>query len=373
VRKFLAELDTSVLSPSGLVNNDRRMLRRTVYISRGLLNDANAEVDYVNLILTDIEEADFNRGFHLVYWGDVPFQPHVKMTYRDDGKYPCNRTFARLLDRIQSRLPHVPLIDMVTLLSLVQVRHVAGTLRERHRESVLELLKGKQLRQNFDLPGRVRGYVARIEEDLQQDTFDCATVLQEWDELGHIERTGWLRRRKEATGQDREFWNGQRIESVAEHTISTIGLAEVFLSARPTGEEIYNKDRVIALLLIHDFAESRVGDLIQGQQNHRAELEVLYKYGAFSTYRGIGDLWDIAERFREFSEGATIEGRIALDLDRLQFVLRARSYRAGMSEKERAGCEAARSKIVTATVHRIEKLLENYPVKARFVRPETEY
>jgi 5'-deoxynucleotidase YfbR-like HD superfamily hydrolase len=167
---------------------------------------------------------------------------------------------------------------------------------------------------------------------------NIATVLRECNDLETLERTGWVKRRYEATGGSaREFWKTRRIESVSEHTQSVVNLAETFLHSSPSGEEQYSKERVISLLRIHDLAEARLGDRIQGL-DYRTELEALYKYAAFATYRGIGDLWSIAERFKEFSEGRTLEARIARDLDLLQFILKSRLYRAGLSVEDAERC-----------------------------------
>jgi nucleoside phosphorylase/5'-deoxynucleotidase YfbR-like HD superfamily hydrolase len=372
MRQFLQDFDYTCPAGQAVISHEQRMLRRTVFVSRALLGDHSAELEYVHLLLTDVDEAGFNRGFHLVYWGDVPFEPHGRMDYRDSGEEACNRTFARLRDRIRERLPQVPLIELLTLLSVVQVRHANRTLRKRHRQATLDLLRSEQLRERYSFPEMVRGYLARIEEDLGTDKFNIATVLQEWNDLDTIERTGWLKRRSQATSRTLEFWAGRRLESVSEHTLSAVALAETFLHTRPTGEESYNKEKVISMLRIHDLAEARVGDLIQGM-NHKLELEVLYKYAAFATYRGVGDLWTIPERFKEFAVGQTLEAKIAQDLDRLQFILKARCFRAGMSPGDAEACEKSRSKLMTSTVRDIDALLRHYPAEPRYVLVEPDY
>ena len=156
-----------------------------------------------------------------------------------------------------------------------------------------------------------------------------------------------------------DYWRGKRIESVAEHTFNAMALVQAFLVNHPEGTERYNKIKILEMLQIHDLAEAWVGDLLQADP--RAERDILWRYGAFATYRGAGDLWRIPELFEEFAQGQTIEAKIAQDIDRLQFMLQARLYRGGMSDEERQMCERTSAKLVTETVNRIRVLLEDFP------------
>ena len=351
-------------------SEQERMLRRSIFISRSGLGDNAATKEYVEILLSDVEEADFNRGFHLEYYGDLPFQPKGHMNSRDDGTKPFTKTFRKLMERIGSADTDSPsLISLVTALSLVQIRHLKSTLRQ-HRKDALELLSSPELKRIRDLPPKVRGYLARMKEDLETENFSLACVLEEWNCLPLIPRTGWLRRKRDAPSDAVEFWKNVRIESVAEHLTAVLGLAESFLLDEPEGDEIYSKSHIIEMLLIHDLAESRLGDQLPDRTHPGKELEELWKYGAFSTYPGIGNLWKAALLLTEFYEQKTVNARIARDLDRLQFVLQARIYGDGMTEAERSKCAAAGRAIKTATVTEIEKLLKAFPAPKRFKTAE---
>jgi 5'-deoxynucleotidase YfbR-like HD superfamily hydrolase/nucleoside phosphorylase len=369
--ELLAKIDGEKNRGGTPFSLESRMLRRSVFISRSMLNDPNdAAIEYANILLTDLEESEFNRGFHLEYYGDAPFDPDGHMASRDNGVLPCNKTFAKLMERITAK-PHdlPPLIELLTVLSLVQVRNLNATLRPRHRQAILDLLAGPQLRDQHLLPEKVRGYIDRIAEDLQIKDFRLSTVREEWSGLSKIERTGWLRRRRDAVGEHLAFWEGLRIESVAEHLVGVLALAEIFLTSRPVGEEIYDKRKVIEMILIHDLAESRLGDLLPKYTDPKQEEIALWQYGAFETYRGIGDLWRVPALLKEFNRGETVEAQIAKDLDGLQFILQARAYADGMSEDEKLGCEKASHSIRTATVRAIEKIVAGAIPQARFVTP----
>jgi 5'-deoxynucleotidase YfbR-like HD superfamily hydrolase len=272
-----------------------------------------------------------------------------------------------LIDRIQSLSPAVPLIELLTLLSLVQVRLHRGVLKLRHREEVIQLLDSSRFKSVSAYPPKVRGYLGRMREDLAVQRFNLATVLQEWNTLPTTARTGWLKRRRDAPADKAQFWADKEIESVAEHELATLGLAATFLDDVPEGGEHYKKLRVLEMLLVHDLAEARLGDQLPANADVKAEIEALWKYGAFTTYRGVGNIWWMPKLFEEFCEGTTIDARIAQDFDRLQFMLQARIYRDGMSEEGRAECEQTAEKFTTDTVRHIwQNLLPGFPAPSRF-------
>jgi nucleoside phosphorylase/5'-deoxynucleotidase YfbR-like HD superfamily hydrolase len=373
MREFLKRVSLK-LNPPKPGQRDHRMLRRSVLISRSMLGDVDAERDYAELLLRDAEESSFNRGFHLEYYGDVPFEPDGKMASGDDKDRPCDRTFARLLDRIHMRPEdQPPLIELITLLSLVQFRLFSGTLRNRHRRQALDLLDKPGLRRGINLPPRIRGYIGRIREDLAAERFDLSTVFDDWIALQNTHRTGWLRRRRDADEASRSFWAEKRIESVAEHVFSAIGLATLFLRDKGEEDEPYSKQGIIEMLLYHDLAEGRLGDKLPQHADAEAEQEVLWEYGAFGTYPGLAHMWRIPTAFQEFTAGVTMNARIAQDIDRLQFIVQSRLYRDGISAKERAECEKASGKFTTKTVRGILTSIANLPVTPRFVQPDPQF
>lgn len=369
---LLEKIENETAHPSGLLDIHARMLRRSVFISRSMLSTTmEPAIKYANTLLTDVEESEFNRGFHLEYYGDKEYKPDSFMTSQDDGTQSCNKTFSKLLERITAKPSELPpLIELMTLLSLVQVRNLNGKLRKSHRAAVKALLAGPQLREIHLLPSNIRGYIERIAEDLEMEDFRLSTVRDEWSALSNIERTGWLRRRRDALGDHAVFWQAVRIESVAEHLVGVLGLAEIFLVTNPPdGPEKYDKRRVIEMILIHDLAESRLGDQLPKYNDPKLEEVALWKYGAFETYKGIGDLWRVPLLLQEFNKGETETAKIAKDLDRLQFILQARAYSGGMSADELSACENASHNIMTSTVRAIEKIVAGPLPPARFQTP----
>ena len=372
--QLLDKIETDAGRPMAPLSIHARMLRRSIFISRSMLSKTiEPAIQYANILLSDVEESEFNRGFHLEYYGDKEYEPSSFMTSQDNGTSSCNKTVAKLLERITAKprdLP--PLIELLTLLSLVQVRNLNGTLRNSHRAAVKALLRGPQLREIHLLPPNIRGFIERVGEDLEMDGFRLSTVREEWSALSKIERTGWLRRRRDALGDHAAFWQDVRIESVAEHLVGVLGLAEIFLVTNPPeGPEKYDKRRVIEMILVHDLAESRLGDQLPKYNDAKQEEVALWKYGAFATYRGIGDLWRVPILLQEFNKGETDSAKVAKDLDRLQFILQARAYAAGMSEDELAACENASHNILTSTVRAIEKIVAGPLPPARFQTPPT--
>lgn len=125
------------------------------------------------------------------------------------------------------------------------------------------------------------------------------------------------------------------------------------------------------MLIVHDLAEARTGDLLTNDPE--VELEVLWQYGAFATYSGVGDLWRIPLAFREFAFGTSIDARIARDIDKLHFLLKSRTLSPGLSESERQQCERTVEEIKTVTVSTLCRRLAGFPASPRFVQPAVEY
>jgi nucleoside phosphorylase/5'-deoxynucleotidase YfbR-like HD superfamily hydrolase len=366
--RLLREMQES-LPGDGTADRGERLLNRSIFISLGLLGDETAAETYVDVLLSDPEEAEFNRGFHLEYYGDARFDSEG-MFSRDDGSLSCNRTFTSLLQHINEAAPKAPpLIDLLTLLSLVQARLQRGNLSPRLRSKTVELLNNGHLEACGPLPDKVRGYIGRMREDLAQERFDLSSVLQDWVTLPLVVRSGWIDRKARASGDQAAYWQGRRLESIAEHKLSTLGLVQTFLSRQPLGAERYDKAKILEMILIHDLAEARVGDRMPGRTDPELEQEVLWQYGAFATYPGVGDLWRIPELFSEFTKGGSLDARIAQDFDRLQFLLQSRLYGEGMTPAQRDECEKTRNRITTSTVRGILETLTNFPVLPRFAVP----
>ena len=114
---------------------------------------------------------------------------------------------------------------------------------------------------------------------------------------------------------DRMGLVGKRHESAAEHTYSSIVLAEYFLKKHPELDEI----RVIRMILYHDFGEIHTGDTFILDHEKRAK-KIEMEDGAMKTLekqlpKEIAG--DMKKAWKEYKENSTREAKFARAIDAL--------------------------------------------------------
>ncbi|GIW03089.1 HD domain-containing protein [Roseiflexus sp.] len=134
--------------------------------------------------------------------------------------------------------------------------------------------------------------------------------------LKMLPRAGWLQRGISAA------------ESVAEHSFGIAALALVFTAA----DDTFDRERLLALALVHDLAEALLGDLplsarrligesVKRDAERRAMVELC---DALPGGDHLVLLWD------EYAAGTTREARFVKALDRVEMLAQALAYeRAG--------------------------------------------
>lgn len=142
--------------------------------------------------------------------------------------------------------------------------------------------------------------------------------------LKRLPRTGWV------------LAGVVQAESVADHTTATGLLALAlggWINAEPAQHGLtgpLDLGRLAQLTLVHDLAESTVTDLphdavavIGKAVKHKAEEHALVALAGDATV-----LADWVALWREYSDGATPEARLARDADKLEMVHQALAYEA---------------------------------------------
>ena len=112
-------------------------------------------------------------------------------------------------------------------------------------------------------------------------------------------------------------------ESVAEHSFRVALLALVL--GRDAGVD---RERCMAMALVHDLAESIVGDItpydgVAPEEKERREREAIARLSDLAGDPQIRALWE------EYDAGATPEARFVKELDKLETVVQAAEYEAG--------------------------------------------
>jgi 5'-deoxynucleotidase YfbR-like HD superfamily hydrolase len=92
------------------------------------------------------------------------------------------------------------------------------------------------------------------------------------------------------------------------------------------GEE-YDKDEIIQILLFHDLAEAYIGDYLPGEEGSRREEPTMRTVRFLDTFGSINRSQKVFELWNTFNSGATVEGRIAADIDKLEAAFQALLYR----------------------------------------------
>ena len=127
--------------------------------------------------------------------------------------------------------------------------------------------------------------------------------------LKRTPRTGWFR-----IGVDRP-------ESVTEHSFG-VGL----MAWRAARERGLDPEKALLMGLLHDFHESRLGDI-------PSPVKGLFSPGELDRVEdGIleeqwGDQRDILKLLREFNAGETAEARLVAEMDREEMLIQADLYR----------------------------------------------
>ncbi len=325
---FLKEARTKTLKAKKKVLEDLKppelLLTRTIYISLVALGDKGSSRKYIEHLLTLPSWNNLNRGFHLEYYGDMPY---ISMTHTDELK-PFPKTFEYLKRKILERSLYgersYPLLDIeiFTLFSLAQHRHQQGRLRERKRIELIELAEQVQAKREI-VDSEVARYCNMIATHLADASFRPGKMLKEIYRIKSVKRSGWIKR------------GIQNPESVADHTLGAFLLGKFLLPERQSIKG-YSKSTILEMLLIHDLAEAYTGDLLPEEKSEKkiseeeSTMEYISLFGSYAEVEGphqnIPDQSSTLQRWKEFKSQSTINAQIAKDIDKVEALFQLYSY-----------------------------------------------
>jgi 5'-deoxynucleotidase YfbR-like HD superfamily hydrolase len=292
------------------------LIMRTVAISLAYLGDPDAGRHYVLQLLSDSRQDRLNRGFHLDYYGDQEFSRTATNLVSDDAGRPCPRTFDQLRNRLLSdRENPIYEIELQTLCSLAQHRHVAGTL-ERADAEMIQGVIDHALRKKRATTAELRSYIRMIRDDLAVEQFKIARVYDTFHRVKMVPRSGWRVR------------GLPHAESVADHMYAVYMLGMLFLPDTWNAPG-YSKPRIIQMILGHDLAEAVIGDLLPHQKSpikDRQESLVHEKLSMSGTYEGLART-QIVGAWQEFRGKQSANAKIAHELDKLENLVQLWVYR----------------------------------------------
>jgi putative hydrolase of HD superfamily len=165
--------------------------------------------------------------------------------------------------------------------------------------------------------------------------------------LKNISRQGWL-----------DKLSMSNPESVADHSYSMAVIGMVISDL-----ENYDSEKILKMILLHDLAESKVGDFTPGQLNkeEKTDLEnnafnqITEKLPGIIKYKYL-KIWN------EYQENISPESKIVHQIDKLEMALQAKLYQSDEYpyEKFESFFESAEKEITNPTLKEIfTKILED--------------
>ncbi|XP_055635050.1 5'-deoxynucleotidase HDDC2 isoform X2 [Toxorhynchites rutilus septentrionalis] len=152
---------------------------------------------------------------------------------------------------------------------------------------------------------------AQIDDNFANQKYgDYVKFLELVGKTKHIKRTGWVLR------------NVSECETISGH-MYRMGMMSFLLDSNQAIDRI----RVMELALVHDLAESIVGDITPYCGISREE-KLLREFAAMSEIAELlGPTKEkLLELFNEYEEGKTAEAKFVKDLDRLDMIMQAFEY-----------------------------------------------
>ncbi|RYY31171.1 MAG: HD domain-containing protein [Chitinophagaceae bacterium] len=297
---------------------------RTIFISLIYLGNENASNEYISELLSNKYFDKINRGFHLEYYQDIPYHNSEFLKSQDNlNDFP--KTFAILYDKLNasldsSRVHPLFSVELYTLCSLAQHRHVRGSLDTKKADIIVDLIQ-RTLKSQKSLDHALEIYLNLVEYILAvKPRFKRGEFVRQMFKLKEIERTGWIKRRT------------AHRESVAAHTLGGWLLGMIHLPQKfktIDSHDPYDKETVLKMILIHDLGESITGDVDMNDRDDetdRNELKAMMIYSLAGTFDDMPDVQDILTYYIAFTDKANFNAQVANDLDKLDMLLQLHIY-----------------------------------------------
>ncbi|XP_063868269.1 5'-deoxynucleotidase HDDC2-like isoform X1 [Scylla paramamosain] len=135
----------------------------------------------------------------------------------------------------------------------------------------------------------------------------------------HLKRTGWVLRKVDEP------------ETVSGHMYRMAIMSFLF-----DDDDGVDRDRVMKMCLVHDMAESIVGDLtphcgVSDEDKHQREVAAIESFRSLVGQKAGTEMYDL---FMEYEEQKTKEAKVVKDLDKFDMILQAFEYE---TDQERPG------------------------------------
>lgn len=319
-------------------NCDNHFLFRAV--SMGLLHQNQEKIldEYLCMIVINDAANAINRGAAIEYFGN-DYQIAAHDSYCLDVDLRLGEQVIKILNgRIESALSEKGFgfveTDLVTLLTMLQARTQANKSElpyelDKYISLAQKYLQIYKTRPQNVVSGKLMAYFAGVEEDFarysETGRLDIApSIYNQFKNLREVKRKQWL------------DYGIDDPESISEHTYNTWLIAMMFLPEEYEADG-YSKKEILDMLLIHDLAESALGDqqinLAEPQKELKSQNEVLKKLFLKGTYPGVANLTYYYNVWTGYYNGLNINSRVARDLNLIQTVYTFCEYCCAYPEK----------------------------------------
>ena len=351
-------------------NYDHQFLFRAMSFALILFGQRGVLDDYLCLLITNDSAHAINRGAMIEYYSD-----HYQMAANESYYLDTNITVGaraikalqwKVAKSLQSESRSYPEIDMFSLSSLLQFRMQSNESKKvpelhswiSNMVSFIEKYKMRSFNVNSD---KIKFYFSSIYNDFQdflrsEDGFDISQIL--YNTLRNMKDT------------KRKQWTEKSIEdpeSVSEHSYSAWLLAMLFLPDELNYDK-YSKREILDMLLIHDIAESILGDQLIALNEPTKDLKeqnaVMREFMVKGSYPNIANLTYYYNVWTGYYNGVNINAKIARDINLVQTVYTFYEYNIKhpecFSEEDKEYWKREKEKLETDIGYSIyEKLVEN--------------
>lgn len=322
-----------VLKLDKAVEDESLVLFRTLSVSLMWINENSKQEYFLKCIIYNERLNAINRGFHLSYYGDKSYLNGDDPVFVDDGLIPITYTMEHLISSINKSLsskkePNKAIyLDIITLLTLYQYRKEQDAIVRRYKNILSDLI-AKLIRSSRIQSTTIKEYLTTMHELIEQQS-SIRDVLSELYLVKTRKRKGWVKR------------NVDQPEMIADHMYACFLIGMFFLpnNVQQCFEyEIsdkqeytdYCKEKILQMLLLHDLAEAKYGDIAVGDKTEKDIAKEKARYTYYQYLCSIPRIYGLGGRkviMDEFHTQSTINAKIAYDIDKIEPVIQAFFYK----------------------------------------------
>lgn len=307
------------------------VLFRTISVSLVWLGYDKKQEQFLRCLLLNEKLNQINRGFHLEYYEDKAYKNGKSPTYSDNEDISVNKTMDYLIDNINkifskyNKSNKSIYLDIITLFSIYQYRMDNKEIKEKYKCKLIDLAD-KILKSPKIQSKTIINYVTGVKDLLVCNPYN--SIIKELYMLKSTKREGWIKREVDTP------------ESIADHLYGCYMLGIFFLPNNacqcidyniPDIDNYleYSKETILRMLLLHDLAEARTGDIItleKGREDMENEKSFFDYYEYICSFPHIYGLGNRKNDWDEFIENSTINAKIANDIDKIEPLVQAYIY-----------------------------------------------